>query len=126
MIKSVCVYCGSSFGSDPAYLAAARALAAGLAAHDLTVVYGGAQVGLMGAVADLAVDQCPRHHADHLAAGRQRTVSDHTHQPDLAAAVDDADTALGQLDPEIARRVCVHRIVPWVGSGVDADAAHPE
>ena len=54
-MKSVCVYCGSSFGSDPAYLAEARALAAGLAASGVTVVYGGAQVGLMGAVADTAL-----------------------------------------------------------------------
>ena len=51
-MKSVCVYCGSSFGTDPAYLQATQALARTLVANDLRVVYGGAAVGLMGALAD--------------------------------------------------------------------------
>jgi uncharacterized protein (TIGR00730 family) len=55
-VRSVCVYCGSSFGADPAYLAATRELARTLAAHDLRVVYGGAHVGLMGALADTALE----------------------------------------------------------------------
>lgn len=54
-MKSVCVFCGSSPGADPAYVAAARAVGAEIAGRGLTLVYGGAKVGLMGAVADAAV-----------------------------------------------------------------------
>lgn len=53
--KSVCVFCGSRPGSDPAYLAAAEALGAGLAGMDLRLVYGAGDVGLMGAVARAAM-----------------------------------------------------------------------
>ncbi|MHC1789073.1 LOG family protein [Solidesulfovibrio sp.] len=51
-MQSVCVFCGSSSGTDPAYVEAANALGRLLAAEGLTLVYGGACVGLMGAVAD--------------------------------------------------------------------------
>ena len=54
-MKSVCVFCGSSPGGDPAYLAAARAIGGEIAGRGLKLVYGGAQVGLMGAVADAAL-----------------------------------------------------------------------
>jgi uncharacterized protein (TIGR00730 family) len=52
---NLCVYCGTSFGDDPAYLAAAQATARLLAERGIGVVYGGAIVGLMGAVADAAL-----------------------------------------------------------------------
>ena len=48
---SVCVYCGSRFGADPAYRADAEALGAVLAANGWRLVYGAGDVGLMGAVA---------------------------------------------------------------------------
>jgi uncharacterized protein (TIGR00730 family) len=51
----VAVYCGSADGNDPAFLAEARALGAAIAAAGLGLVYGGASVGLMGAVADAAL-----------------------------------------------------------------------
>ncbi len=51
-LKSLCVYCGSSAGRDPAYAEAARALAAAMVARGIRLVYGGASVGIMGAVAD--------------------------------------------------------------------------
>ncbi|WP_432449763.1 TIGR00730 family Rossman fold protein [Aliiroseovarius marinus] len=51
---SVCVYCGSRFGQDPAYDAAARALGAALADENWRLVYGAGDVGLMGAVAEAA------------------------------------------------------------------------
>jgi uncharacterized protein (TIGR00730 family) len=51
----VAVYCGSADGNSPAYLAEARALGASIAASGLGLVYGGASVGLMGAVADAAL-----------------------------------------------------------------------
>ena len=51
-IKSVCVYCGSSSGSRPAYVRAARELGGILAERNLRLVYGGGRVGLMGTIAD--------------------------------------------------------------------------
>jgi uncharacterized protein (TIGR00730 family) len=54
-VNSVCVYCGSSAGSDPIYLETAKDLARTFAARGLRIVYGGAHVGLMGAVADAAL-----------------------------------------------------------------------
>jgi uncharacterized protein (TIGR00730 family) len=53
--RHVAVYCGSSDGNNPAYLAEAQALGAAIAAAGLGLVYGGANVGLMGAVADAAL-----------------------------------------------------------------------
>ncbi len=50
-IRSICVYCGSQPGRDPAYLAAGRALGKSIAAHGLKLVYGGGTKGIMGAVA---------------------------------------------------------------------------
>ena len=52
LLRSVAVFCGSRPGADPAHRAAASALGAGLAAAGLRLVYGGGNVGLMGAVAD--------------------------------------------------------------------------
>jgi uncharacterized protein (TIGR00730 family) len=54
-IRSVAVYCSSAFGNSPAYLADAKALGAAIASSGLGMVYGGASVGLMGAVADAAL-----------------------------------------------------------------------
>jgi uncharacterized protein (TIGR00730 family) len=53
--RRVAVFCGSSDGSNPAFLAEASALGSALAAAGLGLVYGGANVGLMGAVADAAL-----------------------------------------------------------------------
>jgi uncharacterized protein (TIGR00730 family) len=55
-VNAVCVYCGSSFGSDPVYLEATQELARGLAGRGIRVVYGGASVGLMGALADATLE----------------------------------------------------------------------
>jgi len=52
---SVTVFCGSSFGADPAIRDAAAALGDGLARAGIRMVYGGARVGLMGIVADAAL-----------------------------------------------------------------------
>jgi uncharacterized protein (TIGR00730 family) len=51
-IESVCVYCGSGNGNDPAFVASAEALGAALAAAGIRLVYGGGSAGLMGAVAN--------------------------------------------------------------------------
>ena len=50
-LDSVCVFCGSSDAADPALLASAAELGRGLAAAELTMIYGGGGVGLMGACA---------------------------------------------------------------------------
>ncbi|MEM9622995.1 MAG: TIGR00730 family Rossman fold protein [Pseudomonadota bacterium] len=52
---NICVFTGSSIGADPAYRAAAEALGREMAARGIGLVYGGASVGLMGAVADAAL-----------------------------------------------------------------------
>lgn len=49
-IRSVCVYCGSSPGNDPAYVEAGEVLGSELAKAGLTLVYGGGIKGVMGAV----------------------------------------------------------------------------
>lgn len=51
---SVCVFCGSRPGDDPAYTAAARDLGTAIATEGWELVYGAGDVGLMGAVADAA------------------------------------------------------------------------
>jgi uncharacterized protein (TIGR00730 family) len=54
-LHRVAVYCGSAYGNNPAFLAEAVALGEAIAAAGLGLVYGGASVGLMGAVADAAL-----------------------------------------------------------------------
>lgn len=51
-MKRICVFCGSSAGSQPEYRACAEQLGAELARRNLGLVYGGGNVGLMGAIAD--------------------------------------------------------------------------
>ena len=55
-IKKICVYCGSSPGKNPAYLHAARSLATSLCNRGIGLVYGGAAIGVMGAVADAVLE----------------------------------------------------------------------
>ena len=51
-MKSITVFCGSSFGSDKIYKEQATLLGQTLAKQNIQLIYGGANVGLMGAVAD--------------------------------------------------------------------------
>ena len=51
----LCVFCGSSPGLNPAFVAATRVLGAELALRGIEVVYGGGNVGLMGVLADAAL-----------------------------------------------------------------------
>ena len=55
-MRSVCVFLSSASGHDPAYEAAVRDLGAEIARRRLRLVYGGASVGLMRALADSALD----------------------------------------------------------------------
>jgi uncharacterized protein (TIGR00730 family) len=56
-LKRICVYCGSGPGSDPAFVAAARAFGAALADNGIGLVYGGGSVGLMGELANAVLDR---------------------------------------------------------------------
>ena len=51
-IASLCVFCGSQTGRDPAHAAAARELGTALAVRGITLVYGAGGIGLMGVLAD--------------------------------------------------------------------------
>ncbi len=53
----LCVFCGSNAGQDPVYLQTARTLGEALAASGIGLIYGGASVGLMGAVADAVLSK---------------------------------------------------------------------
>lgn len=55
-LRSICVFCGSSPGARPEYASAAARLGRELAVRGVTLVYGGAHVGLMGALADAALE----------------------------------------------------------------------
>ena len=54
-LPSICVFCGSSNGADPAYVQTAKELGQRIAAAGLGLVFGGATVGLMGVLADAAI-----------------------------------------------------------------------
>jgi uncharacterized protein (TIGR00730 family) len=55
-INAICVYCGSSPGTDPAFSEAARAFGKILAENRVRLVYGGGSIGLMGALAGAVID----------------------------------------------------------------------
>lgn len=54
-LRRICVYCGSSVGASPVHREAAVALGTHLARSGIGLVYGGGNVGLMGALADAAL-----------------------------------------------------------------------
>jgi uncharacterized protein (TIGR00730 family) len=56
-LRSICIFCGSRPGARPEFLAMAKALGTELARRKLTLVYGGASVGLMGALADAVLSE---------------------------------------------------------------------
>jgi len=56
MYKNVCVFCGSSSGEDPFFLDQARVLGTALAKAACRLVYGGGNLGLMGAVSESAIE----------------------------------------------------------------------
>ena len=57
MVKSVAVYCGSSNGASNIYIEGAKNLGKELAKRNITLIYGGSSVGLMGAVADSVLEE---------------------------------------------------------------------
>jgi len=56
-LRSICVFCGSSAGDSPAFRDASLELADVLSEAEITLVYGGARIGLMGAVADRVLER---------------------------------------------------------------------
>ena len=56
-MRRICVYCGSKTGNRPEYAVAALELADVLVRHDLELVYGGADKGIMGILADAVLEQ---------------------------------------------------------------------
>lgn len=56
-IKRICVFCGSSFGNNPKFRVAAKALGQSLADRQIELVYGGGQLGLMGDVASVVASK---------------------------------------------------------------------
>ncbi|MCF8230910.1 MAG: TIGR00730 family Rossman fold protein [Bacteroidales bacterium] len=72
MVEKICVFCGSSIGNNKSYAAAAEALGSEIARKDMELVYGGGNVGLMGAIADRVLEKggkvtgvMPQHLADY-------------------------------------------------------------
>jgi uncharacterized protein (TIGR00730 family) len=71
MLDTICVFCASSPGADPRYVAAAQAFGALVANSGRRIVYGGGNTGLMGALADATlaaggeiIGVMPRHLVD--------------------------------------------------------------
>lgn len=55
-MRNICVFCGSSSGENKVYKSAAKLFGKLLALNDITLVYGGGKVGLMGIMADAALE----------------------------------------------------------------------
>jgi uncharacterized protein (TIGR00730 family) len=55
-INALCVYCGSSPGTDPAFTAAARALGKALAENNVRLIFGGGSTGIMGTVSEAVLE----------------------------------------------------------------------
>jgi uncharacterized protein (TIGR00730 family) len=81
-VQRVCVYCGSSPGSDPRFAEAAAAFGRALAVRGLSLVYGGGSIGLMGRLAD-AVLTHGGHVVGVIPAGLVRKEVAHLSLPDL-------------------------------------------
>jgi len=56
MYNSLAVFCGSKLGKNPNYEADAKALGKWMATHNITLIYGGGSVGIMGAIANSVMD----------------------------------------------------------------------
>ena len=56
-MKSICVYCGSNPGRDSRYVEGACSLVREMTVRNIGLVYGGASIGIMGAIADTALQE---------------------------------------------------------------------
>ena len=75
-------------------------------------------------VPQFAGDHPARDNADDLAPCRQRCVGENAHQPDVPAAIDDRQPALGQDRAAVPGRRGIFRQRAWAGTAVDADPLH--
>ena len=122
-LSSVCVFCGSNAGVDPAYMQAAVHVGRSLAERGLRLVYGGAHVGMMGALADAAMSAggevtgvIPRQIVDlevgHTGVGDLRIVDSMHERKALMAELADAFVALpggiGTLEELFEVFTCAH------------------
>jgi uncharacterized protein (TIGR00730 family) len=87
---NICVFCGSSPGKDPVYGDRAAAFGRLLAARDIGLVYGGAQLGLMGVIPQGMVDR----EIAHAGLTELRVVSSMHERKAQMAALSDAFVAL--------------------------------
>jgi uncharacterized protein (TIGR00730 family) len=105
MLGSLCVFCGSSVGSRPAFIGAAIAFGKVLAEHRIRLVYGGGRVGLMGALADAVLNHggevvgvIPQHLVDrevaHVGLSDLRIVESMHERKALMAELSDAFVAM--------------------------------
>ena len=105
MLQRICVFCGSSFGSRPAYREAAETVGRLLCQRGIELVYGGGNVGLMGALADAClggggrvIGVIPQALADkevaHLGLTELRVVNSMHERKSLMADLSDAFVAL--------------------------------
>jgi uncharacterized protein (TIGR00730 family) len=56
MNQSIAVFCGSKSGAKPEYIQAAEDLGVLIAKHNCKLIYGGGNIGIMGAIADAVID----------------------------------------------------------------------
>jgi uncharacterized protein (TIGR00730 family) len=105
MLRSLCVFCGSSVGSKPAFIGAAIGLGKVMAEQNIQLVYGGGRVGLMGAIADSVLNNggrvigvIPQHLVDrevaHQGLTELRIVSSMHERKALMAELSDAFVAM--------------------------------
>jgi hypothetical protein len=112
-VRSVCVFCGSAMGAKAEYERVAAALGQAIARRGLTLVYGGAHVGLMGVVADAALAEGGRvtgviptslvnRELAHMSVNDLRVVASMHERKSLMASLSDAFVSLpggvGTLD----------------------------
>src|SRR5450830_2163035 len=104
-MKTLAVYCGAAHGANSLYADAARALARALVEHNISLVYGGGKVGLMGVIADEvlrlggeATGVIPRalveREVGHMGLTRQFIVKDMHERKAMMASLSDAFIAM--------------------------------
>ena len=105
MIKALCVYCGANAGVSPDYAVAARELARVLVSENISLVYGGGKVGLMGVIADEVLrlggevtgvipTQLVEREVGHMGLTRQFIVKDMHERKAMMASLSDAFIAM--------------------------------
>ena len=112
-MNSICIFCGANPGLNPDFQKQAFSLADELVARDITLVYGGSSIGLMGTLADRALekggrvigvipDQLVKLEAAHIGLTEQNVVSSMTERKEVMMTISDAFIAMpggfGTLD----------------------------